>query len=206
MGPPFTRSLLGTSMAPVSPLGAPGFLPTCPRPPRQAASPPWMGSFLPPWLHSPTNTGRGSTGSSLAAQLLTLGGLQCSSSWQGLFLAIAITANCAQLSSPTVRLAISSYRTTKLGWSGTRRSLDLDKSSSGTWCSPKPRLQSACSGKAASWCAGPLASVFRSVSRGWTDYPHSSTAVNFKASITQSDFCARAHAGSTEYLNPASRL
>ena len=35
------------------------------------------------------------------------------------------------------------------------------RSSSATWCSPKPRLQSACSGKAASWCAGPLASVFR---------------------------------------------
>ena len=103
------------------------------------------------------------------------------------------------------------------------------RSSSATWCSPKPRLQSACSGKAASWCAGPLASVFRcsiwlpvslfffsddcliifhgrSVSRGWTDYLHSSTAVNFKASISSSDFCARAHAGSTEYLNPASQL
>ena len=147
VGPLFTRSLLGTSMGPVSPLGllsislsswtlysvdivswwlcagAPGPLPTCPRPPRQAASPPWTGSFVPPWLHSPTNTGyiimifpknyvfldvwwriqwvrrvvqlmviicdlilissagRGSTGSSLAAPLLTLGGLQCSSSW-----------------------------------------------------------------------------------------------------------------------------
>merc|ERR1719268_52409 len=206
VGPLFTRSLLGTSMVPTSPLGAPGPLPTCPRPPRQAASPPWTGSFVPPWLHSPTNTGRGSTGSSLAAQLLTLDGLQCSSSWQGPFLAIAITANCAQLSSPMVKLVISSYRTTKLGSSGTRRSLDLDKSSSATWCSPKPRPQSACSGKAALWCAEPLASVFRSVSRGWTDCLHSSTAVNFKAPISRSHFCARAHAGFSEYLNPASRL
>merc|ERR550534_1688544 len=97
-------------MGPVSPLGAPGPLPTFPRPPRQAASPPWTGSSVPPWLHLLINTGRGSTGSSLAAQLLTLDGLQCSSSWQGPFLAIAITANCAQLSSPTVKLVISSYR------------------------------------------------------------------------------------------------
>merc|ERR1719268_515712 len=173
VGPLYTRSLLGTSMAPVSPLDAPGPLPTCPRPPRQAASPPWTGSFVPPWLHLPTNTGRESTGSSLVAPLLTLGGLQCSSSWQGPFLAIATTANYAQLSSPTVKLATSSYRTTKLGWSGTRRSLDLDKLSSATWCSPKPRPQSACSGKGASWCAGPLAKVFRSVSRGWMDCLHS---------------------------------
>merc|ERR1712013_473445 len=107
---------------------------------------------------------------------------------QGLFLAIA---NCAQLSSPTVRLAISSYRTTKLGWSGTRRILDQDKyskSSSATWCSPKPRLQGACSGKAVSWCAGPLASVLRFVSRGWMGCLHSSTAVNFYDSISPSDF------------------
>ena len=33
--------------------------------------------------------------------------------------------------------------------------------SSVMWCSPKPRPRSACSGKAASWCAGPLASEFR---------------------------------------------
>ena len=44
------------------------------------------------------------------------------------------------------------------------------------------------------------------MSRGWTDCLHSSTAVNFYASISRSDFCARAHAGFSEYLNSASWL
>ena len=44
------------------------------------------------------------------------------------------------------------------------------------------------------------------MSRGWTDCLHSSIAVSFYASISRSDFGARAHAGFTEHLNPASRL
>ena len=101
--------------------------------------------------------------------------------------------------------------------------------SSVMWCSPKPRPRSACSGKAASWCAGPLASEFRCSiwlpvlffydhliifhsmagprqEDGWIACTVLPQLISMPPSPSPSDFSARAHARYSEHLNPASWL
>ena len=108
-------------------------------------------------------------------------------------------------------------------------SIAKQRSSSATWCSLKPRPQSACSGKAASWCAGPLASEFRCSiwlpvlffydhliifhsmagprqEDGWIACTVLPQLISMPPSPSPSDFSARAHARYSEHLNPASWL
>ena len=68
------------------------------------------------------------------------------------------------------------------------------------------QVQHLATGSVFLWSFNNIPFYGRSASRGWMDCLHSSTAVNFYASISWSDFCVRAHAGSIEYLNPASWL